>query len=418
MHVPDSIRECVGFISRRKGGDDEDHFLGTCFFVAIGVAENQNYLVAVTAKHVIEQAASKYTTSVYIRVNEKDGLSCLHETNEADWKFHPDPRCDVAVAMLNLEDVDSRFDARGFSTSMFLTRDASVRKQVGVGDECFSVGLFVQHSGSSRNLPVVRMGNIAAMPEEDVRTKNYNYAAYLIDCRSIGGQSGSPVYVFVDPHVDSDLATTEKRLIRLVQPGKRDAKSFQLMGLIHGHWDLEEYDLTSQKIESLRLNMGIAIVVPATAILDALTHNFAEASFELMRQKVRESSDQLGGIRFIWWRWGRPDLMCIEMLTRASGDKLEEIEIEEIHDSLQETLSLSVRDTMEAEFFSSIRQFQYAEVDDESGGVLCSIPLTDCEMTSVLGEVRIHVHKTHLAAAIERMKEMLYSGLIRARWPE
>jgi hypothetical protein len=58
----------------------------------------------------------------------------------------------------------------------------------------------VQRAGSTRNIPIVRTGVIAAMPaiDEPFVRKGEEYHAYLAEMRSIGGLSGSPVFVFLD----------------------------------------------------------------------------------------------------------------------------------------------------------------------------------------------------------------------------
>ena len=47
------------------------------------------------------------------------------------------------------------------------------------------------------NLPIVRLGAIAAMPGEYIKTDWGCLRAYLIEARSIGGLSGSPVFIRV-----------------------------------------------------------------------------------------------------------------------------------------------------------------------------------------------------------------------------
>ena len=71
---------------------------------------------------------------------------------------------------------------------------------IGVGDEVFLTGLFANHIGQQRNLPIIRVGNIALMPEEPVQHPSLGpIDAYLIEARSIGGLSGSPVFVHLAP---------------------------------------------------------------------------------------------------------------------------------------------------------------------------------------------------------------------------
>ena len=55
-------------------------------------------------------------------------------------------------------------------------------------------------TGRDRNFPIVRTGHIAMMPDEKIPKVKIgdwegNADAYLIESRSIGGWSGSPVFV-------------------------------------------------------------------------------------------------------------------------------------------------------------------------------------------------------------------------------
>ena len=59
----------------------------------------------------------------------------------------------------------------------------------------FSVGLFTKYFGRSNLIPIVRTGNIAMMPKEKVPLGSFGLTdAYLIEGRSIGGLSGSPIF--------------------------------------------------------------------------------------------------------------------------------------------------------------------------------------------------------------------------------
>ena len=60
-----------------------------------------------------------------------------------------------------------------FPSESFLTEKLRDELQVGLGDELFFVGLFKEHSGLKRNVPIVRAGNIAAIPEEPIKSRNW-----------------------------------------------------------------------------------------------------------------------------------------------------------------------------------------------------------------------------------------------------
>lgn len=145
---------------------------------------------------------------------------------------------------------------------LFCTDEIIRLDKIGVGDEISITGLFAYHQGQRRNAPIVRIGNIAALPDEQVKTRFGPYSAsidaYLIEARSIGGLSGSPVFVHLPP-----------------LDGRRrpESKPAYLLGLMHGHWDVNLSSTDAVMTDSLRsdaVNVGIGIVVPAKKILELI----------------------------------------------------------------------------------------------------------------------------------------------------
>jgi hypothetical protein len=96
------------------------------------------------------------------------------------------------------------------------------------------------------------------------------YLGYLVEMRSFGGLSGSPVFVRIDPD----------RPYGGVPEGKR----YYLLGVLRGHWN---YDGPVQfpADESDPVNMGIAIVTP---IADVLAILFSD---EEVRWRRRQDQD-------------------------------------------------------------------------------------------------------------------------------
>ena len=66
---------------------------------------------------------------------------------------------------------------------------------IGIGDEVHAVGLFSEAPGHQTNMPIVRVGNIPMMPTEQIQTDMGYADVYLVEARSLGGMSGSPVFV-------------------------------------------------------------------------------------------------------------------------------------------------------------------------------------------------------------------------------
>src|SRR6266852_9284872 len=62
---------------------------------------------------------------------------------------------------------------------------------------CFFYGRFISHDGKQRNRPVMRFGNISMLPDQDapVGVGDHDQLAFLVECRSLGGFSGSSAFV-------------------------------------------------------------------------------------------------------------------------------------------------------------------------------------------------------------------------------
>lgn len=281
MLAPPEIRQSVVFLASKTIATGKMKVGGTAFCVAIGMEPLggfSGYLV--TAKHCLDAIRhdsertddKRNDGSIYIRVNLPNGSAEFIETNPTDWRFHPlvdsavagDERVDVAIW-----DVP---DGRNWSVrylsleeNNFVNDKVIEGEKIGPGDEVMISGLFVKRFGETKNIPIVRIGNIAAMVEETVTTRwssGRPMEAYLIEARSIGGLSGSPVFVKVG--VPSHL----------IAESHRGHGKLYLLGLIHGHWDLRvpDVDTDSPEIDSdtNNINAGIAIVVPATKIYETL----------------------------------------------------------------------------------------------------------------------------------------------------
>jgi hypothetical protein len=63
------------------------------------------------------------------------------------------------------------------------------------------------HEGRQKNSPTARFGNIAQMPNEPVIIKRFEQECFLVEARSIGGYSGSPVFGQEDHHLSARRGT-------------------------------------------------------------------------------------------------------------------------------------------------------------------------------------------------------------------
>jgi len=270
VRIPDVIRECVCFLYVEEAGRSMRP-VGTAFLVSYSSDDKPESIHAylVTALHVIAGAKDAGHEFIYLRLNRPAGGGVDFAKTRIDgWVSAENPADaeDVAVhgAGGNLAD---EFQVRFIDHRMFATDELLRDYDIGTGDEVFLPGLFVSHAGTERNLPIVRRGSIAAMPEEPIATAVGALDAYLIEARSIGGLSGSPVFVNVG------YVRMPKGLVMLRNDDfDADRPHCLLLGVIHGHFSVD----ARTELEPLtreRINMGIAIVVPISKVINLIeTH--------------------------------------------------------------------------------------------------------------------------------------------------
>jgi hypothetical protein len=268
MLIPDDIRKCVAFVGLQMA-NGEFRLCGSVFFLGRDKPGQSaaSPMYAVTAKHVIEKIRAMGTDQVWLRLNLKSGEARWFNTSLNDWFSHPKDRSiDVAILETGL---DISFDHLVYPYSRCVTDEVMRENQVGLGDEVFITGLFRHHHGSRRNIPIVRVGNLACMTEEKVSTKYLGEIdAYLVEARSIGGLSGSPVFL--------NLGIT-----RVIEKSVRFAQGetiYYLLGLVHGHYDEREDEADGVELPGAegKVNTGIAVVVPFHSI-DAVIVEFERA---------------------------------------------------------------------------------------------------------------------------------------------
>ncbi len=284
MILPDDYRKCVIFVGYKKS--DETYVkLGTAFLVSVpSERENRGFNYIVTAKHIIARISELNLGKVWLRVNTYEGFQWV-DSDITHWEPHPeDYNLDVSVAMLLLP--REKFDFKTIALENFTTHEVIDDFMIGVGEEIFLMGLFSKHTGTKKNVPIFRTGVISLLadPNELVEVKimgvRCEIEAHLVEARSIGGLSGSPVFVYLGNFRPSNAKRTEAEIF--------------LLGLMHGHWDVEskpdEYEEDEVSLEKQeKVNMGIAIVIPSTKIVEVINQpklaDFRKQHEERMRQK-------------------------------------------------------------------------------------------------------------------------------------
>jgi hypothetical protein len=270
VRIPDFVLKCVGFIgevTHRDSSGVSGDLLATGFFVTVPAESPQLVgmisLFFVTARHVANDLAGREPFFLVNKIG--GGVTHLLSFPGGKWWLHPtDPTADIAIIPVNWQ---PGLDIKAVDIKQVGVPERLKQLDIGIGDEIFVTGLFSPASGSKRNIPIVRHGNIAMMPDEQIQTELGFADVYLAEVRSIGGLSGSPV--FVRPTLGLPIPENITGLKMMFGYGH----GATLLGLMHGHWDIKESDLNKASVmhDSKRgVNMGIGIVVPAAKIVETL----------------------------------------------------------------------------------------------------------------------------------------------------
>ncbi len=254
----------------------------TGFFVTVHASSlpGRAHVYFVTARHVAEGLEGR--EGIYFLVNKKGGGTISVPSSDKHFYFHPtDPAADVAVIRCGFA---KGMDFVATNINDLLTPESIREKNIGIGDEVFITGLFKPASGLDRVMPILRYGNIAMIPEEPVQTELGYAEVYLIEARSIGGVSGSPVFVRETVAVEQK----KKDGTTVVFHGIGES---HCIGLMQSHWDILPQEMNDASVNQNRkagVNLGIAVVTPAIKIIETLKRPELMKSREAEEEKLRK----------------------------------------------------------------------------------------------------------------------------------
>ncbi|WP_140981299.1 hypothetical protein [Bradyrhizobium guangdongense] len=88
--------------------------------------------------------------------------------------------------------------------SWFVQKNDLREGVIGIGDEVFMIGRFMNHDGLLTNVPSVRFGHLSMGVLGIQHSAGHQQPSFAVEMLSRPGYSGSPVYVYRVPH---DLET-------------------------------------------------------------------------------------------------------------------------------------------------------------------------------------------------------------------
>jgi hypothetical protein len=260
--IDDTFLGSVVYIySSVKSAERGEHEGGTGVIIACRLSQKSKYgqIYIITNRHVIKGSKSK---TIALRFNAVGGSTQVLSTKKEDWVTAY--RDDLAAYPIDLSNSDCKGTV--IADYAFVSEEIIGMYDIGPGDQTFMIGRLITHDGRQRNTPVVRFGNIAMMPLESVRTQGEEQIAFLVECRSLGGFSGSPVFVWISE-------------------GYRP--NFRRLDTPHGPW-LLGINCGHFVMPATNENAAVEIVIPAWRL-----HNFLnEPPFPEQRAKAEKDIEQ------------------------------------------------------------------------------------------------------------------------------
>jgi len=270
--LSDTYPECVAFVCKEDAAGVREP-RGTAFFVCVYGVTGAEWGYLVTARHLIEDGMK-----TWVRLRRRDGGS-PHDEPVSDWTPHK--TADVAITPCQ---IPPEFIHRYVPDTQFADRwDSWADSRLVLSDQVWFIGLLAHvETMAQRAIPMVRSGILGASYQEDIPFEDdvngsitREPCAHLIDCHSVGGFSGSPVFIGQPGIVkkdDGDLAI---------------GGAVALLGVLLGHF--------------VGPNAGIAAVVPVEAIRELLDRKDAvddrETKNEKVRARRREAAEANAGVR-------------------------------------------------------------------------------------------------------------------------
>jgi hypothetical protein len=315
--IPEYYLNCSIFLyPSEQTARDGDQFGGSGFVIHFPVEGHDNWgsLYAVTNKHVLDAGCR------FIRFNTKTAGVHVIESERDKWIDHPD-RYDVSVLSLDVDGETLEYSSIGIEK--FITREIVDDYSICPGDEAFLVGRLITPWGQQRNKPAVRFGNISMMADANEPARGWGdveQEVFFVECRSLSGFSGSPVFVSTtryydkahapkamrDPKPDLKGVPADQRL-KIDFLGAEGTFGPWLLGIDWGHLPLWKPVYDRQNLQSLKANhwveqnTGIACVLPAWHILHLLNdeglaqeRKAAKAKLDEQRQHIDISPGKVG----------------------------------------------------------------------------------------------------------------------------
>lgn len=272
--IPDHLLDGIVFLyPTKEDAARNSKFGGTAFLLgrpaprASKILGHEVYIpFLVSNRHVVWDAGASVP-----RFNRPDGGGFVIGLDPTNWTVHPDGDDLAAVCVFGLINrVQQKITTAGYE--LLITEQSAKDAQIGIGDEIFMLGRFINHQGRETIKPAVRFGNISMAPAP-IRNPNSqrDQISYAVEMRSRTGFSGAPVIVYRIPGA------------ALAELPKGYEGSWGILGVNWGY-------ILDEDGENTWLNG----VVPSWRVIELLNEPTLMAAFEMAEKGAENLVDDSG----------------------------------------------------------------------------------------------------------------------------
>ncbi len=208
--IPKIYLDCVFYIYPNRPSAEKGERAGGTGFMCAKRYGLTDQVFLVTNRHVIES-----TNEPHIRLNLRQSAGFEVVRIHKDWWRMPSEGDDLSVAQVDLS--PEKYRIAWVYDRAFINDHILEQENVGLGDPIAMLGRFSSHDGRLQNSPSARFGHIAMLTADPVENGfGHLQQTIVIECFSLKGYSGSPVFWFRRTTAVSDEAIQNSRCVYLL----------------------------------------------------------------------------------------------------------------------------------------------------------------------------------------------------------
>ena len=244
--------------------------------------ETEQFHYFVTARHLVRplnrdgSERESVDGTILVRLSRGTNTPFIQKTIRSEWVCPTDCHIDLAIFPFDYRAADQGGDLH-FHAFIVISPNHSIlydeqpyaHGKMRMGDDVFIPSVFSGHVGEQQNIPVIRFGHVASLPMEPMRFGSPTVPAFLIETRSLGGTSGAPVLLHLNPSAPRNSPPGhESGNIRMVP--------YALIGMVLGaHGGNYGRDFAAEPDGTIvnadaQFNAGLSLVLPMQHVIDLL----------------------------------------------------------------------------------------------------------------------------------------------------